>query len=385
MPRCIYSLTEFESADREHILQNFLGARWTSNTIVCNELQADFSNTIDSALEEGLRMIRNVFGTRGGRRGPAPALRNIRASSGELFDFEPGLNPRLREPIVRITEHPDGRRDVELLLGDVEQLDWALSMLQREVPGLAVDRVDKNALRNNAHTVGLSRTSVQVDACFGGQDYFRGMLKSCFNLLAANYPAVAYEPCFNAVRDFISAGMGSSQQFVRWTTTPNRLDVPKLGSSDQAIFIVSRGSSVEGVAQFFGDIVHPFQLTDGYAGAAIHCGYVVDPFREAQPAETREPEFAEGSVPIYADQSPEITPAVFDAFKERTSRIFREFRYKRAYGRIIRETVQEVLGPHADQPFTRELADQLAARLAERFARRDDFSSPELDASGNSD
>jgi len=53
MHTCIYTRTNFASSTGEHILQNFLGARWTSNSIVCNEAQIKFGKTIDSAFEVG--------------------------------------------------------------------------------------------------------------------------------------------------------------------------------------------------------------------------------------------------------------------------------------------------------------------------------------------
>lgn len=110
MPRCIYTLREFESADAEHILQNFLGARWASREIVCNEQQAAFGTTIDSALEKALRPIRSLFGTRGGRRDPGPVLRNLQGSDGELYDIEPGFRARLNKPIVKVLDTPEGGR-----------------------------------------------------------------------------------------------------------------------------------------------------------------------------------------------------------------------------------------------------------------------------------
>jgi hypothetical protein len=365
MPRCIYTLKEFKSANGEHILQNFLGARWTYNTIVCNEQQSIFGSTIDSALEKGLRPIRSLFGTRSGRGESGPALRNLQGSDGESYDLDPGFRARPHKPIIKMIELSEGRRIARMLLGNLKQLEWALSILRREVPGLTVD-VD--ALRASSETTPLPECMVNLQLQLGGEEYFRGMLKSGFNLLAANYPMAAYEPCFNAVRNSIRDGGGTFQQFIRWMPTSEALDVPKLGPIDQAIFIVSRGSSVEGVAQFFGEIVHPFQLSDSYAGEPIRCGYVVDPFRGARPAETREPDFAEESIPIYAAQMLNLTSTILATFQERSTRILRVFSHEITLHRIVEETVQEVLTPYIGQQFTPEIASQLAARFAERLA-----------------
>jgi hypothetical protein len=365
MPRCIYTQREFESADGEHILQNFLGAHWTSRTIVCDEQQAIFGTTIDAALEKALRPIRNLFGTRGGRGEPGPVLRKLQGSDDELYDIEPGFRARLNKPIVKMIDAPEGRRRAQLLLGDLKQLEWALSILRREVPDILVD-VD--ALRDGSETVPLPESMVRLELNLGGEDYFRGMLKSCFNLLAVKYPGLAYEPCFDAVRNSILTGGESFQQFIRWIPTSEPLDIPRLGPIDQAIFIVSRGTSVEGVVQFFGDIVHAFQLTDSYAGVPIRCGYIVDPYRGAVPAETRDPDFSEESIPAYAEQLPKADSALLATLHERSTRILRVFQHEQRMKRIIEEIFQEVLEQHKGQAFTSEIASEVANRLVERLA-----------------
>lgn len=367
MPRCIYSNEEFAESTGEHILQNFLGARWTSNEIVCNELQANFGETIDVALERSLQPIRNLFGTRGGRGGVGPILRNLESTSGELLDLEPGLRPRLRRPIVTVTDRPDGRRDVRMQLGVMGHLGWALNMLREQIPDLAVD---ENVLRTLGRAVeSYIQGTVQLEVGVGGDNYFRGMLKSCFNLLGVVNPDACHSASFNDARSFIRNGSGQSPSFVRWILAPERLNIPRLGPIDHAILVTTRGTSVEGVVQFFGDIVHSFRLAEKYDGDPIHCGYIVDPLREADPAETREPEFETADVPVFVEQSEINTPEVQAAFYERLQRIMETF-YDRAHTQIVDQTLQDVLGAHMGEPFTEELADQLAARLAERIARR---------------
>ena len=89
MFRCIYSLAEFPESNGEHILQNFLGARWVSRRLVCNALQSEFGRTIDPALEEGLKQVRNLLGTLGGRGGDGPTLKHLPVTTGEYLDLEP--------------------------------------------------------------------------------------------------------------------------------------------------------------------------------------------------------------------------------------------------------------------------------------------------------
>jgi hypothetical protein len=275
--------------------------------------------------------------------------------------LEPGLKPRLRQPIVQSTDLENGHKKIHLELGGWEQLGWALSILRKEIPNLSVD---EHTLRSWAYSAQRPIDgSVLLDLKIGGQDYFRGALKSCFNLFAVNYPEAVFDKCFDAARDFIRTGEGDSRTFVRWMTTLGQRQIPRLGPIDHAIFIVSRGSSVEGVIQFFGSILHSFCLSDSYAGASIHCGYVVDPFREAQPAEDRTPNFQDDAIPVFGQQSQNNTEKIRAVYAQHVSQILDEF----YMGAILRDTIAEVLGPTMGQPLTQESINQFATRLAEKI------------------
>ena len=254
--RCIYCLDNFESANGEHILQNFLGARWTSRAIVCNKHQDDFGKTIDLALEKGLRPVRNMFGTRSGRHEPAPTLQNIQSSDGDFYHFAPGFRPNQKKPVVKLVDLPGGQKAARLQLGNRKQLDWALHILRQQVPGVEIDRAKILA---DAATVELPKTRYDIRCSFGGSDYFRGMLKSCFNLLAISYPTIAFKPCFEDIRNFVCNGTSDLRQFIRWVDDSKPLKIPRLEEIDQAVFIISRGTSIEGIIQYFGEIVHSFQ------------------------------------------------------------------------------------------------------------------------------
>jgi hypothetical protein len=127
-------------------------------------------------------------------------------------------------------------------------------------------------------------------------------------------------------------------EFVAWVQVPDRLAVPRIGPIDHFIGIVTREHSVEGVVQFFGDVVHPFRLTENYQGPPIMCGFLVDPTRDAEPAEVRNPEFEERAIPHFGEQSRENTAAVRAAFEERLTRIVAQFQGM-ANARLVEETV----------------------------------------------
>ena len=107
MYTCIYSRNQFESANREHILQNSLGARWESPEIVSNEVQQEFSETIDKALEIGLKECRVLLGSEGGRGG-APRALKVETTEGRTVLVGPGGVARLAEPrVIAVPGNPD--------------------------------------------------------------------------------------------------------------------------------------------------------------------------------------------------------------------------------------------------------------------------------------
>jgi hypothetical protein len=319
LSHCIYSLAEFQCADAEHVLQNFLGARWTSREIVSNEVQKVFGLNIDKALEESLRPIRNLFGTEGGRGGVGLPLRDITSAKGEVFDFEPGFIPRLQHPFIQAVDLPDGRKHVQIKVGSDKQVSWALHLLRQEFPGILVDEPTLRSFSRNVKD--FIQGQIQVELKVGGDEYFRGLLKSCFNLLAVSAPDVVFDKTFDALREFVLSGIGTSSLFVRWPAPSLKLSSPSLGPVDHAILIVSRDGAVEGIVKLFGGILHPILLADSYNGAPIKCGYIVDPLRKAVPSEMRQPDFDPDSVPTFASQLPRSDSQAQAAFSRCLSRI----------------------------------------------------------------
>jgi hypothetical protein len=119
MNTCIYSKLRFTESDAEHVLQNFLGARWTSTVIVSNSVQITFGKSIDVALERGLQPIRNLLGAQGGRGEAGPTLKRISTTANEVIDLEPGGKPRIAKPLVTVEKRPDGKHNVKITLGTI--------------------------------------------------------------------------------------------------------------------------------------------------------------------------------------------------------------------------------------------------------------------------
>ena len=214
----------------------------------------------------GLRPVRNLLGTKGGRGEEAPTIKGLSAASGETVDFESGGKPRLNRPIVIVEKNVSGPgHKVQIKLGHEGQAGWALAELRKKIPGTTI--TEEEILKMGTPTRGYIQGAVKLDIKIGGQDYIRGALKACFNLLAANNVAV-FDSCFDHVRRFILESNGKSSDFLRWPERDNKSAFPKLGPIDQFIGIASRGTSVEGIVRLFGGMSHAVRLTDSLVSLA---------------------------------------------------------------------------------------------------------------------
>jgi len=359
-------MTDQEWSDGEHILQNFLGARWVSHEIVSDDLQRTFGRGIDVDLEKSLRVIRNLMGTRGGRGGDGPTLKSLMTTGQHIVNLLPGGRVQMAAPILKEIDLPNGEKQVRVTAATPEQFAWALAQIRAKYPKT---QIDEQALLASANlTEGYVNDPVVHKLELGGPELFRGLLKACFNLLGAEHPEIALLPCFNGVRNYIREGSGGAAPYARWCASTELPNLPRLGPADQHVFIVCRGSSVEGVAQLFGGLVYPFQLTDSYSGPVFTCGYVVDPFRESSPAEIRNPDFDVAAVPVFAEQQDDWNESVSRSFERGVARIM-DLHFDRHREAVIKRSFQEVTKSRGGDVFTEEMANEFADLLTKRFLR----------------
>ena len=366
MFRCIYSLTDQARSDGEHILQNFLGARWTSCEIVSDDLQRAFGSGIDADFETSLQLLRNLLGTRGGRGGDGPTIKGLATADQQKVSLLPGGKVQMAAPLLTDLDLPDGQKQVRVKAETPEQVSWALAQVRAKYPKTQID--EQALLASATVTEGYIDSPVLHELNLGGPELFRGLLKACFNLLGVEHPEIALLPCFNGVRDYIREGSGGAGAHIRWYASDAVPDLPRVGQADQRIFIVCRGSSVEGVAQLFGGLVYPFQLTDSYCGPDFSCGYVVDPFREGEPAEIRNPGFDPAAVPVFSEQQDEQNESVMDALKYRIGKII-ELHFERHRKTVIERSLKEVVAAHGGDVITKEIVKDFAELVAKRVLR----------------
>lgn len=300
MYTCIYTRRQFASANREHILQNFLGARWESSEIVCDDVQQQFSTSIDKALESGFKEYRVLLGSQGGRGGEPRSLK-VETTSGRTVLVQAGGSAKLAEP--RVTAVPGSPGSFHVEISSAADAGWAAQKIRELHPNIDMEEVRRSlaaALKVPPRPTADAAEQLKLRSVLGGDEFFRGALKAVFNLLGVNNGTLALSPIFDPVREFILTGAGTSRTFARWPVTgPHGL--PRLGEFDHLIAVFSSGVNVDAFAQFFGAFHWTFRLTDAYAGVEFCHGYCVDALRGAQPAESRIPKVTSTSFPPFHD------------------------------------------------------------------------------------
>lgn len=289
MQRCIYCPTFFDEAPKEHIIHAFLGARWKDSKLICPSCQTSFGDDIDATLAKRLQPFRLLLGIEGDRGGFGQPLKNLPVTSGETVDIGAHGIPKIVRPQINIIKDGDSdTHQVQVKIGRKQDLGWALNEIRKRLPNA---KFDEEQIKN----LGVEKKEridgeVKIDLTLGGVDFFRAVLKCCANLFTAHDPAgrdTFLEPAFDCVRAFVLNGTGQMADFARWTTSVTPLQLPQLGPADHAIILTTRDSSVEGVMRLFGQLSFAVRLATNYLGPTIRCAYVVDPYREADPAEQR--------------------------------------------------------------------------------------------------
>ena len=370
MNRCIYTKREFDFADGEHIMQNFLGARWVSNKIVCNHIQEKFGKSIDKSLESGFKVIRNLLGTKGGRGGEGPILKNITGSKRNKYHLCPGGMSQIAKPIIKSSPLLNGNHSIQIECASKEQFGWAIALLKKKFPDIDIDL--QHLLNNSySHSSSISEQLYQ-ETNLGGSEFFRGSLKSIFNLLGAENVELAFFSCFDNVRSFISDGNGEWTQFVRWICNENEINLPKIGEFDHFIAVYSELNYVYGFAQYFGEVSFIYLLTDSYGGSEFQYGYLVNPFRDTNPSEQRNPAYQIENIPLYSECFINPDEQIGKVYNTRLSRIFCKY-YERVDRQNISNIVDDVLLPHNGEPFSDELMRELINKIAQYVLSRIDM------------
>lgn len=134
---------------------------------------------------------------------------------------------------------------------------------------------------------------------------------------------------FDPARAFVHSSVGDMGSFVRWTVSESPILVPRKGEADHAVILTTQSGCVEGCVQYFGNLVFSVRLACSYVGPEIGCDYIVDPYREANPAEQRlsVTDLAENriDIPQFSHQSTTNTSRVQAAHSAALNRILSHY------------------------------------------------------------
>lgn len=361
MNKCIYSGEEFEDATKEHILQNFLGARWTDATIVCNEVQQEFGHTIDPGFEEGLKSLRTLLGVKGGRGGSPPPIKRAKSESGNEFHIAPGGKPKIASPIIS-----EDAISISIQVANEDQLSWAIHQLNERHPHAKFEETElrRAARKSQSHL----DEAVRLRLSLGGPNFFRGLCKAAFNLLAVTDSSTALRPELNGVRNFILRGDGSGEDYVGWVSTDDPISLPRLGDIDHSVGVFRRGGEIGGVVQLYGNLPFILRFCSGCAGDDFETLYVVNPFRDTEPPESRKESFNPDDIPHF-DSCAHLPKEVRPCYVDRIKRILAVYE-ERADRLVISNIVHDVLGHKEGEIITEEDVNQLLRQVAEFIANR---------------
>lgn len=300
---CIYTKKQFEKASKEHILQNFLGAKWVCDTISSDEAQHAFGESIDLSLSKDLKFFKALLGSKGSREAKNTkikptkhnSLQGLKSESGASYSMQPGGRFVLAEPFIQINPKSDGREYVKAIISDKSDTQRVMATVRKQHPNLT--------LMEDTLEYGTEQEEgpIQISLNMGGRDSYRGMLKSIFNLLGAKNPELALHPEFDSLREFILNGEGNIGDFVHYPESLNPGALPHFNQFDHFLAVYSQSGSIDGFIQYYGTICYSVRLCSNYTGEDFQYAYQVNPLPVQPHQENREPKFNPELLPKFAE------------------------------------------------------------------------------------
>lgn len=347
---CIYTgrlLTP--GTKKEHVLQNFTGATWTSDAISCNSVQDKFGEECDREMEKSFRYVRNLIGATGDRH-TTPQGSELTSEDGHRYLMRGG-EIILREPIIGDIETVDANTlKIAVAVSKKKDLAWARHMISKQLPAgwkfqseeLSHEKVDTSKSEM------LSSRIV-----FGGDSCLKGVVKSCFNLLGVNNHPVAVSDCFNPLRTLLVDDSGSVNQFCRICKTQQLLKLERWGNFDHLLFVYSLGRGVYGFARLYGQFMFAMRLSDSYHGRSFRYGYHVDPFERHDSDVERNPAFKIRDLPKFDDQPMGMSRNVHTAIRYAFDRLIRDY-YSKPFDDGLKAAIKTVFDRHQGEEYVSE-------------------------------
>lgn len=278
--KCIFTGVELdEKTTKEHVLQCFTGATWTSNRISSSSVQVLFGKGCDVEMEKSFRFVRNLLGAGSGR---PTSMRGYKmtSESGHQFLLKGGEFILSKPYVSEVEKLPDGTSKVTAVLGAEKQDEWAMKMALDEAGANKVVSVEMHAAKSDIADEGMLRAERVV---LGGIGNLKGCLKSCFNLLGVKRPDLALDKQFDPLRQCLVKEPlkepGSIDCFCRLVSEDRNIVLPHFDAFDHTLSVFSCGRGVYGFLQLYGFFDFSMRLSDKYDGDPFQYVYKVDPLQ----------------------------------------------------------------------------------------------------------
>jgi hypothetical protein len=161
-----------------------------------------FGSTIDKALAEQVRVIRDFLQSRSGTGKSPPMLRNVRAGRDIINIRGEGISEVVERPFT-ITPRDDGSHNVQIKARSEEHLAELIPHVAAAL-GISDEQMRDQLKGSEARMVAPRPGQVHFPLTFGGPDVTRSMTKSCIELWATlvGNDEVKLQP-YAAARNFV--------------------------------------------------------------------------------------------------------------------------------------------------------------------------------------
>lgn len=357
----------------EHILLNALGGRMESRCLICSECNVRFGSTIDSALADQVRDLRNMLQFDSGRRQPPPTVYQKTTAGTVVFD--PKDRPRLRGKPFTVDR--DGDLATVNIRADspehfAECIKHIAALLGRSVEELSAAVLAEGSLIKE---ISLPLPPEPRAMSFGGEGADRSIVKACLELFAT---VVGNEevraPPYGAAREFVVQGDGGCfhQRVVLDSRQPEHFEKleREYGSRFNLIYVRSDEiGRVTGHFTLYNLLGWQAILAEAGARPNVSVGLVSDPSKPARWSSRIADEINIGSAWMDAPRFDQ------EELEGRFGRLFAELRAA-SRGREIQRIAEEEFRRHgvgeavvAGDEIHKPLFAAIAARVAAAMLR----------------
>lgn len=278
--RCIFCGTDLDADTKpEHVIPRAIGGRKSSTMIVCSGCNERLGSTVDNQLAKDLELICHQLDIRRQDGRSAPPIRHI-PGHPEIV-LQAGGKPVLRGPRPVVLGRPgpqgDASRWVARTIDEFVQTTLNELLRRKIPPGPDLRRrvnITPTWERTFINEVLPGRFSI------GGDDTFRAVTKTAFEMFALRFPALALDQNFDEIREYVLNGAPSS--CACWDfDTPEPVVHPAHGLADGwhrvLVWSASAGEPAVGIVNLFGVWRFSVELLRSWPHDPFVLVHVVDP------------------------------------------------------------------------------------------------------------